>query len=100
MTNNKRNCKSAIKIARLIQRDIWEEVKLTCSAGVSYNKFLAKLASDFQKPKGITIVAPQDALTFLKALPIDKFHGVGKKPSLRCMNLVFSLEKIFIIVQR
>lgn len=100
VTNNKRNCKSAIKIARLIQRDIWEEVKLTCSAGVSYNKFLAKLASDFQKPKGITIVAPQDALTFLKALLIDKFHGVGKKTSLRCMNLVFSLEKIFIIVQR
>lgn len=79
VTHNKINGKSAIKIARLIQTDIWEIVKLTCSAGVSYNKFLAKLASDFQKPRGLTVVAPQDALTFLMALPIEKFHGVGKK---------------------
>lgn len=79
VTHNKINGKSAIKIARLIQTDIWESVKLTCSAGVSYNKFLAKLASDFQKPRGLTVVAPQDALTFLMALPIEKFHGVGKK---------------------
>ncbi|MEY8446299.1 DNA polymerase IV [Enterococcus ratti] len=79
VTHNKINCPSAIKIARFIQTEIWETVKLTCSVGVSYNKFLAKLASDFQKPRGITVVAPQDALPFLKALPIDKFHGVGKK---------------------
>ena len=79
VTENKINCKSAIKIARMIQADIWERVQLTCSAGVSYNKFLAKLASDYQKPRGITVVAPQDAVPFLKTLPIEKFHGVGKK---------------------
>ncbi|MBO0471824.1 DNA polymerase IV [Enterococcus sp. DIV0242_7C1] len=79
VTVNKINSKSAIKIAKLIQFDIWNELHLTCSAGVSYNKFLAKLASDFQKPKGLTVVMPDDAEAFLKALPIEKFHGVGKK---------------------
>lgn len=64
VTVNKINCKSAIKIARMIQADIWEAVQLTCSAGVSYNKFLAKLASDYQKPQGITVVTPNDAQVF------------------------------------
>ncbi|MGC2993817.1 DNA polymerase IV, partial [Enterococcus faecalis] len=56
VTENKVNSKSAIKIAKMIQFDIWHELQLTCSAGVSFNKFLAKLASDFQKPKGETVV--------------------------------------------
>jgi DNA polymerase-4 len=79
VTENKIQSTSAIKIAKLIQHDIWQEVQLTCSAGVSYNKFLAKLASDFEKPRGLTVVMPQDAVAFLKKLPIEKFHGVGKK---------------------
>lgn len=79
VTENKINSKSAIKIAKLIQHDIWIELQLTCSAGVSYNKFLAKLASDFQKPKGLTVILPDEAEGFLKALPIEKFHGIGKK---------------------
>lgn len=79
VTKNKVGLRSAIKIARSIQRDIWLEVHLSCSAGVSYNKFLAKLASDYQKPKGITVVTPETAVPFLKALPIEKFHGIGKK---------------------
>ena len=79
VTENKRGIKSAIKIAKMIQYDIWQEVHLTCSAGVSYNKFLAKLASDYDKPKGLTLVLPEDAQDFLKKLPIEKFHGVGKK---------------------
>lgn len=79
VTDNKLGIKSAVKIAKLIQHDIWNEVHLTCSAGVSYNKFLAKLASDFEKPHGLTLVLPQDALSFLAALPIETFHGVGKK---------------------
>ncbi|MCB5952237.1 DNA polymerase IV [Enterococcus sp. BWT-B8] len=79
VTVNKIGSSSAIKIAKLIQRDIWLELRLTCSAGVSYNKFLAKLASDFQKPKGLTVILPEEAEDFLKALPIDKFHGIGKK---------------------
>lgn len=79
VTENKRGIKSAIKIAKMIQYEIWQEVHLTCSAGVSYNKFLAKLASDYDKPKGLTLVLPEDAQDFLKKLPIEKFHGVGKK---------------------
>ena len=79
VTTNKINSKSAIKVAKLIQYDIWNELHLTCSAGVSYNKFLAKLASDYQKPKGLTVVMPEDAESFLKVLPIEKFHGIGKK---------------------
>ncbi|AYW51173.1 DNA polymerase IV [Tetragenococcus halophilus] len=79
VTNNKINSSSAIKIAKLIQHDIWQEVHLTCSAGVSYNKFLAKLASDYQKPRGLTVVTPDEAVEFLRDLSIEKFHGVGKK---------------------
>ncbi|EHF1084010.1 DNA polymerase IV [Enterococcus faecalis] len=79
VTENKVNSKSAIKIAKMIQYDIWHELQLTCSAGVSYNKFLAKLASDFQKPKGLTVVLPEEAEDFLKALSIEDFHGIGKK---------------------
>lgn len=79
VTENKINSTSAIKIAKLIQRDIYQELQLTCSAGVSYNKFLAKLGSDFQKPRGLTVILPEEAEEFLKALPIEKFHGIGKK---------------------
>ncbi|WP_461198434.1 DNA polymerase IV [Enterococcus sp. N249-2] len=79
VTRNKIDCPSAIKIARMIQRDIWQETHLTCSAGVSYNKFLAKLSSDYHKPRGMTVVLPEDAVAFLKQLPIEKFHGIGKK---------------------
>ena len=79
VTTNKLGIKSAVKVAKLIQYDIWQELHLTCSAGVSYNKFIAKLASDFQKPAGLTVVLPEEAQEFLKKLPIAKFHGVGKK---------------------
>ena len=79
VTENKIQSKSAVKIARLIQHDIWEELHLTASAGVSYNKFLAKMASDYQKPRGLTVVLPEDAEDFLGQMDIAKFHGVGKK---------------------
>lgn len=79
VTDNKLGIKSAIKVAKLIQYDIWQELGLTCSAGVSYNKFLAKLASDFEKPRGLTLILPEEAEGFLADLPIEKFHGVGKK---------------------
>lgn len=79
VTENKLGIKSAIKIAKMIQYDIWQEVHLTCSAGVSYNKFLAKLASDFEKPKGLTLILPENAQDFLEKLPIEKFYGVGKR---------------------
>ncbi|WP_000904538.1 DNA polymerase IV [Streptococcus oralis] len=79
VTENKLGIKSAVKIARLIQEDIWQELHLTASAGVSYNKFLAKMASDYQKPHGLTMILPDQAQDFLKQMDIAKFHGVGKK---------------------
>ncbi|APB31793.1 DNA polymerase IV [Vagococcus teuberi] len=79
VTHNKKGIKSAIKIARMIQSDIYEKVQLTSSAGVSYNKFLAKIASDFEKPKGLTLILPEQAQEFLLELPIEKFYGIGKK---------------------
>ena len=79
VTENKLGITSAVKIAKLIQFDIWQELQLTASAGVSYNKFLAKIASDMEKPRGLTVILPQDAQTILSQLPIEKFYGVGKK---------------------
>ncbi len=63
----------------MIQSEIWQITHLTCSVGVSYNKFLAKEASDYAKPTGITIIGAKDAMEFLTRLPIEKFRGVGKK---------------------
>lgn len=79
VTDNKINAKSAMYIAKCIQRDIFKELQLTCSAGVSYNKFLAKVASDIKKPSGLTTITPENAEHFLSDLPIAKFYGVGKK---------------------
>ena len=79
VTNNKQEIDSAVTLAHQLQAEIWEKVHLTCSTGISYNKFLAKLASDFAKPVGVTVVLPGDAEAFLAPLPIEKFRGVGKK---------------------
>ncbi len=79
VTENKLGLSSAIKIAKLIQYDIWNELHLTASAGVSYNKFLAKIASDMEKPHGLTVILPNQAVEVLSELPIEKFYGVGKK---------------------
>ena len=79
VTENKLGIKSAVKIAKLIQHDIWKELQLTASAGVSYNKFLAKIASDYEKPHGLTVILPEEAEVFLAPMDIAKFHGVGKK---------------------
>ena len=79
VTKNKKNIKSATLIAHAIQQDIYKELQLTSSAGVSYNKFLAKLASDFKKPAGITVVPPNRSHDFLMKLDIKNFSGVGEK---------------------
>ena len=68
----------AARLARAIKQQIWEQTGVTASAGVSYNKFLAKLASDAHKPDGLTVISPEDAPAFLDLLPIDHFFGVGK----------------------
>ena len=69
--------KTATQIAREIRAAIRSELGLTASAGVSFNKFLAKIASDLRKPDGLSRILPKDALAFLDALPVESFFGVG-----------------------
>lgn len=70
---------NTISLAVWLQRSIEAATHLTCAVGVSYNKFLAKMASEYNKPGGRTVVAPEDAIDFLAPQSIAKFHGVGKK---------------------
>ncbi len=78
VTEPKRGPLSATLIAEEIRAAIETETALTASAGVSFNKFLAKVASDINKPNGIKVITPNEALPFLAQLPIGKFHGIGK----------------------
>lgn len=70
---------SATRIAEAIRRRIREETGLTASAGVSYNKFLAKLASDQNKPDGLCVIRPGEGAQFVARLPVRRFHGVGPR---------------------
>jgi DNA polymerase IV len=78
VTNDKAGIGSAIDIAKLIKRRIRDELNLTASAGVSVNKFVAKIASDMHKPDGLTFIGPSRILSFMETLPVEKFFGVGK----------------------
>jgi len=78
VTKNKVDEPIATELALRIKKEIKEETQLTCSAGVSYCKFIAKIASDINKPDGITVIKPSQALVFLERLPVKKFFGVGK----------------------
>ena len=78
VTENKLNIKYATDVAKMIKKEIYEKTGLTASAGVSYNKFLAKLASDYNKPNGLTVIREDNAQSFLDNLPIRKFFGIGK----------------------
>ncbi len=69
---------SATLIARQIKQKVKERINLVASAGVSYNKFLAKIASDMDKPDGLFVLRPEQAEEFVAGLPVRKFHGVGK----------------------
>lgn len=77
VTRDKMGIGSATATARLIRRRIFEETGLTASAGVSYNKFIAKLASDQNKPDGLTVIAPGKGAAFVQTLSIRRFHGIG-----------------------
>ena len=77
VTTNKRGIPLAVDIAKEIKRRIHESLNLIASAGVSYNKFLAKIASDYRKPNGLCTIHPDQALTFINRLPIESFWGVG-----------------------
>ncbi|HEX7324716.1 MAG TPA: DNA polymerase IV [Rhodanobacteraceae bacterium] len=78
VTEPKSNLASATAIAESIRADILAETRLTASAGVAPNKFLAKIASDFRKPDGLTVVRPRQALGFLAPLAVGRLPGVGK----------------------
>jgi DNA polymerase-4 len=78
VTNDKQNIGSAIEIAKQIKQAIKEELNLTASAGVSINKFVAKVASDLKKPDGLAFIGPTAIEEFMEKLPVEKFFGVGK----------------------
>ena len=78
VTENKMNIEFAMDIATEIKQKIKERTNLTASAGISYNKFLAKIASDYNKPDGFYVITPKMTEKFIEQLPIEKFFGVGK----------------------
>ena len=87
VTMNKMRLKSATDTARAIKNKIFDETGLTASAGVSYNKFIAKVASDMQKPDGLTVIPPKAGKQFIENLPIKKFFGVGKVTEKKMLRL-------------
>lgn len=78
VTQNKKGMVSATQIAAEIRAKIHTKTRLTASAGISINKFLAKVASDYNKPNGQKTIPPEEVLSFMEALDIWKFHGIGK----------------------
>lgn len=92
---------SATLIAKAIREKIWQSEKLTASAGVAPNKFLAKIASGWNKPNGLFVIRPHEVDKFIETLPINKLHGVGKVTAkkLHHMNLqtCADLQKISLL---
>lgn len=89
VTEDKQHIGSAIEVAKRIKAAIKEELQLTASAGVSSSKFVAKIASDMNKPDGLTFIHPSQIEAFMEALPVERFFGVGKVTAARMnkMNL-------------
>lgn len=89
VTENHRGMPSATHIAQEIRHRIHQETGLTASAGVSYNKFLAKVASDIRKPDGLFVITPAAAPAFIETLPIETFYGIGAKtaPRLKALGI-------------
>ncbi|MCC6002305.1 MAG: DNA polymerase IV [Pararhodobacter sp.] len=87
VTRNKAGISAATTIARMIRAQIRDETGLTASAGVSYNKFLAKLASDLNKPDGQAVITPARGAAFVQALPVTRFHGIGPATAARMERL-------------
>lgn len=78
VTNCQTQYPSATAIARAIKQEIFDTTQLTSSAGLSVNKFLAKMATGLNKPDGLSLIHPEQAEAFVRGLPIEKFHGIGK----------------------
>src|SRR5690606_23730289 len=87
VTTDKQSIGSALEIARQIKEAIRSELHLTASAGVSVNKFGAKIASDMQKPDGLTFIGPSRIERFMESLPVEKFFGVGKVTAAKMKQL-------------
>ena len=87
VTENNFNEPLATNIAKEIREKVKERTQLTASAGVSYNKFLAKIGSDMNKPDGLTVIPPSKAEKILEELPIGKFHGIGKASEKKMISL-------------
>jgi DNA polymerase IV len=87
VTTNLKNIPLASDIAREIRARILEKTGITASAGISYNKFLAKLASDYRKPNGQTVIPPEKGPGFVEGLDVAKFHGVGPKTAEKMKRL-------------
>ena len=87
VTEDKQGIGSAVKIAKAIRAAIRDETGLTASAGVSYNKFIAKLASDQNKPDGLCVILPEQGAAFVAALPVRRFHGVGPRTAEKMAKL-------------
>lgn len=86
VTENKKGNPSASLIAQEIRNRIWDELHLRASAGISINKFLAKVASDINKPNGQKTINPEEVIEFLEKLPVNKFYGVGKATAAKMYN--------------
>jgi DNA polymerase-4 len=87
VTRDRRGLQTASATAKEIRARIFEEPGLTASAGISYNKFLAKLASSQRKPNGQFVITPDMALDFIASLPVGKFHGIGPVTAGRMQRL-------------
>lgn len=87
VTNDKKNIGSATVIAKAIRNEIKKRTGLTASAGISVNKFLAKIASEINKPDGFFLIRPEAAQKFIEDLPVEKFYGIGKVTALKMHKL-------------
>ena len=87
VTENLQGIASATEIAKRIKAKIRADTQLTASAGVSYNKFLAKLASDYRKPDGLFVITPEMGPGFVESLPVERFHGVGPATAAKMKEL-------------
>ncbi|MBI9041096.1 DNA polymerase IV [Lutibacter sp.] len=87
VTENKKGNPSASLIAKEIRKRIFDELGLNASAGISSSKFVAKIASDINKPNGQKTIPPEEIIVFLEELPIEKFYGIGKVTTAKMYNL-------------
>ena len=87
VSNKVNDFDDAAKLSNRIKKEVFNKEKLTCSVGIGPNKLIAKLASDYQKPYGLTVVKPEDVINFLSPLPVRKLIGVGPKTEIKLKEM-------------